>query len=308
MRQATKNTSESGNGPKGRFPKEGMREGPAKGAKFSEQEIAYLQRRYAELILAGKTDYAIAGFLAGEMKRPVGSMCGKIRSLVKNGELGKNPNKQSEFSEGEIKYIEKRRAELILKGKNDEQIGGVLAAEMKRSAGGMREKIRRLAEDGGFEENPNKQNGLGEKEVAKMKVRRAGLILEGKNDARISGILAEEIGRPAHSIRYQIIKLVESGGLGENPNNRRDFSEEEVACLKKRRVDLIPEGKNDAQIARVLAGEMDRSVGSIKQKIHKLVKIGELEGNPNKLGREFSEVELALQLSAAVDMYLGDSP
>jgi predicted transcriptional regulator len=82
--------------------------------------------------------------------------------------------------------------------------------------------------------------------------------------------------------------------LAEGPAKKQvymRFSESELSLLVKARNELAAKGKNDRQIARLLAQETGRNYGSVETKILRLVKDGVLEPNPNRKKR-FGEYEI----------------
>ena len=92
--------------------------------------------------------------------------------------------------------------------------------------------------------------------------------------------IGKKIGRSADSIRRKIRLLRRTGEIEENTNNRKDYSSEEIEFIKKRYLELIQEGLNDAEISKMICRELGRSAGSIGYKIRQL-----------KRKREFADAE-----------------
>jgi transposase len=167
-------------------------------------------------------------------------------------------------------------------GQQDRRISRILSEELQRSASSIDGKIRRLVRSGELLENPNKQQDFTPEEIATIKRRRNELMGEGQQDTQISRILSEELQRSAGSINSKIRQLVRSGELLKNPNKTQDFTTDEIETIKRRRNELMGKGETDNHISAVISKELKRSAGSINNKIHRLVKSGELPKNPNK--------------------------
>jgi hypothetical protein len=69
------------------------------------------------------------------------------------------------------------------------------------------------------------------------------------------------------------------------------FSPEDEAYIIKRRKELERQGMKDAQIARLMAGEMNRGFQSVESKLRNLTKAGKLPENRNKI-KSFSNGEI----------------
>ena len=57
---------------------------------------------------------------------------------------------------------------------------------------------------------------------------------------------------------------------------RKNFTQAEIDIIKRRRAELMTEGKQDMEISRILATELQRPTSSISAKIRQLVQSKEL--------------------------------
>gem|GEM_PF-871631 len=289
MRQLQKGTP--GKNPQGKFPKDVMAEGPVKKRllprPYTEQDIAYIKRRRAELIGGGKQDTEIGGILAGELGRTANAVTSKILRLVKQGRLDENPQTRKRFTDVEIDAIIQGRSELIKEGKTDAEISTSLAGGMDRTFGVIQNKIKDLVQSGELADNPNKKARVTDDEIKHIEKRRGELIAEGKADWAIGRALAGELGRPFDSVRTIIYFLVKKGKLRVNPNRQegKKYTEEEVELIMVRRAELAREGKKDKEISRIISKEMGRTPGTVRGKIKQMLGARKLSKNPNRRKR-----------------------
>jgi len=249
--------------------------------RYDNEELNLVRKKYAELIQEGLNDNQIAKIICKLVCRRFHSVLAKIREMRKKGELEENPNKRNrkEFSEEEIVLIKRKYTELVQEGLNDGQIARKISDELKREYPSLSEKIRKLRDGGTIGENPNKKKKTvtySDEEIVLIKRRYLKLVKKGLNDTQISREIGKELKRHFGSVRNKIRQLKESGGIRKNPNKQREFSEEEVEIIKRRYAELVQEGLNDKQIARIISEELEgRSVNSVKEKIRQMKMAGE---------------------------------
>jgi len=268
--------------------------------RFTKEQLSIIIRRRSELILEGLHDKEIARILAKEISRPVEAIYHRItvrrRRLVG---LEDNPNiRRPEFTPVEIDLLGRRRAELIQTGFTDAEIGRRLCGELKRPFSGIEAKIHSLVRSGRLATNPNKkdrnQGVRFDDEVTKLIIRRRDeLMLRGMTDKSIGLELSKQLSKSPRAVQSRIGRLIKGGRLRRNENSNPPFNETNIDNIKRRRSELIRTGLTDLGIARILAGELDRSLKSICSKISDLTAVGVLESNPNKRSSSpFSESEL----------------
>ena len=111
--------------------------------RFTEPEIAYIKKKYRELVTEGRNNWQIAREIANSMNRSTNSIFDKIRRLIKKGEIGKNPNQKemrergffSEMSDVElIEYAKKIITDNKISSRMelDEKDSGLYATLWKR--------------------------------------------------------------------------------------------------------------------------------------------------------------------------------
>jgi len=247
--------------------------------EFSEEEIELIKIKHAELVKKGLGKWQIAKKIGKELNRSVGAVEQKIRRMTEKREIRENPNKERNvLSSKDIEFIKRRFVELVQEGLNDNQIGDRIGRELRIDSLTISSRIRRMRRNGELNENPNKGMRRFEKdEVAFIKRKYSELVKKGLNEKQIAEKISEELGRNIGSVREKINKLKEKGEIKENARlGRRNFSKEEIELVKKRYSELIKKGFNDAEISRRIAGEITRSVGSVRMKINELKKAGEL--------------------------------
>ena len=282
MRQIHKHKEEAASGKKMREPlAEGIEQ---KGRPFTQTEIDYVISRRMGLEKEGMNEKWISEKIAGEIGRSAGSIRQMIGKLVHSRRLAENRNKLRWFSEQEIDLIIRRRIEFEEEGMNDNQIGKRIAEEMGRIASSVERKIWELVCSKRLPDNQNKQRFSGD-EIALMIERRAELEREGLNDGQIAKRIAEEIDGDAESIQAKILKLAREGRITHNKNKvwTKKFSEEEVALIIRKGVELEKEGMTGWYVAERIAEEVGRSTGSVSNKIRELIKSGRLAENKNGL-------------------------
>ena len=264
---------------------------------FTVPEISHIKKRHRELAAKGMNNRQIARHIANRLGRTLASAESKIIKLIKEGELGENPNQKKaaaakRFTESEIDYIKKRYRELAAKGKSNRQISDHIACSMRRNRDSVGGKIRELIKGGELDKNPNKRRvgatrRFTESDVDHIKKRYRELAAKGKSNIEIAREIADSMGRTVYSVNCKIRKLTKKGQLGGNPNQKKaaaakKFTESDIAYIKKRYRELAAEGKKTAEIAKEIASNLGRTMASIDQKARKLIKRGELEKNPNQ--------------------------
>jgi len=266
-----------------------------KGRRYTSDEVELIKRRYAELVEKELNDNQIAKKISKDLERSKNSILYKIRKMRENEEIGENSNNKKEYTEKEVKLIKRRYDELVREGLNDKEISKKIAKELGRSAGSVEQKIKSIREGREIGKNPNK--GLGyftADDIELIKRRYDELVREGLNDSRISKRIGEEIERSASSVEKKIENFRKDKAIRENPNNRKKYTKEEIQLIKRRYSELVQEGRNDNQIGKKIGNELDRSISSVKIKILKLKENKEIEENPNKGAKPFSEEEIQL--------------
>jgi hypothetical protein len=274
-------------------PKELMVEGVEgkrkRNNRFTSKEVDYIIRRRNELEAEGKKDGQIAKAIAQEIQRSQGSVSYKIRQLIKEEKLEKNSNKREcrNYTSEDEAYIIKRRRELEAKGKKDKQIARIIAKEKQWKTKSVSEKIRMLLKARKLKDNTNKKSNLTLIEDEYIIRRRNELATEGMNDGQIARIIAKGKNWRIRSVEYKIDRFIKKGKLKENKNRRvvKKFTSKHEKYLIKRRKDLEDEGKNDGQIARIIAKEKQWKLSSISNKIRLLIKTGKVRENRNKTKR-----------------------
>ena len=211
---------------------EPLTEGPQKkGTRrgFTDTEVAHIKKRWKEVAAEGRNNNEIAMEIAGSIGRTQSSVYCKIKRLISEGELEKNPNQRKSaavkrFTESEIDQIKKRYRELFAEGKNNWQISIDIGNSLGRISDSIGDKLRDLIKKGELEENPNQKRTyrkFTEAEIGFIKETRETLAAEGKLDKHIAGKLAEKLGRSVGSLITRIGRLVKDGELERNPNARR---------------------------------------------------------------------------------------
>jgi len=253
--------------------------GKKKRKKYTAGDIELIKRRYVELVEEGLNDTEIAKKIAEKLEgRGDKSVRGKMRKLRNSGEIRENPNKEcTDYTDQEIELIKRRYIELVKQGLNDRKITKKISEKLERTADSVENKIQKLRNSGEISENPNKGRiNFSEEELELIKRKYAGFVEKGLNDFQIAKEIAKELGRNIGSVDYRIRRMREDGELGVNPNKgTRHFSVEEIELIKRRYAELVKEGLNDAEIARRIGEELDRSAVSVEDKLRQLKKAGE---------------------------------
>jgi len=191
--------------------------------------------------------------------------------------------KRRKYSADELKLIKRRYFEFVKKGLNDAEISKRISEEITRSAGSVREKIKKMRENGEIERNPNKGNKrFSDEEIELIKKSYLKLIKEGLNDKRIAKKIGKELGRQASSVDKRIREIRKDGEIGENPNRgRKKFGDKEIELIKRRYIELVKEELNDREIARKIGKELGRSTRSVEGKIRRIRENKKIVENPN---------------------------
>lgn len=113
--------------------------------------------------------------------------------------------------------------------------------------------------------------------------RRGELMQEGLQDKTIARRIGQEMGIGWRKIHQLFMKLNGENKIPRNPNKRTTipFTKHDIATIRQRREELIEDGMNDAQLARIIAKEMERNPLSVDDKIRDLVKQERFVENPN---------------------------
>jgi hypothetical protein len=130
---------------------------------FSADEIAHIIKRHTELEAQGKSNNEISHIIGGELHRTGNSIYLKMRKLVWANHLKENRNKRAynDFTDDEVQYIKKRRAELVAQGHTDFAIARIITPEIKgrfklagRTLNSLALKIHWLVQKGLLPSNP----------------------------------------------------------------------------------------------------------------------------------------------------------
>ena len=265
-----------------------------KWSRYTADDIKLIKKRYYELVQEGLNDADISRRIGKELGRSAGSVEQKIKGIRKNWKVGENPNNQKEYTEEEVELIKRRYNELVGKGLNDAQIARRIIEGIDRSAASISQKLREMRESEEIGENPNNQKEYTEEEIKLIKRRYDELVREGFNDAQIARRIGKEIGRSRYSIASKIKKMREKGEIEKNPNNIKDFSEEEIKLIKRRYTELVEEGLEDFRIFKRISKEIGRNKHSVINKIRKMREKGEVEENPNKDRERYTNDKIEL--------------
>jgi len=261
---------------------------PNRPQSFTGEDIDKIAKRREELIADGKKDGEIARIVGEEIGRSWLSVKTKITKLTKEGIIPVNPNalEMRDFTDDEINWIIRRREELIAKGKKDGGMGDIICEEIGRSGGSIREKIKKLIKERNLPANSNKQRKktFTDEDIDWIIRRREELIAKGKKDSEIGKIIGEELGRNSGSVLNKVKELEDKEIVSVNPNKQKSiaFTDENIKIIIGRREELVAEGKNDAEIGRIIGEEIGMIGSSVSAKITKLEKEGILSENPNK--------------------------
>jgi len=250
---------------------------PNKGKEeFSGGKVKLIKKRYFELVKDGLNDTEISIRIEEEVGRTARSILGKIKHMRKNGEIEENPNNISYFSEKEIELIKRRYNELVGKGLIDAEIDKEICRELSRKFGSVGMKLKSLRKNGEIGRNPNTIR-YAQKEIKLIKRRYIELVKEGLNDLKIAKIIGNELRKDHLLISARISRMRKSGKLRSNPNNRKEYSDQDIELIKRRYLELVSQGlTNDSEIARRIGAELERKPRCVYDKINKLKKAGEL--------------------------------
>ena len=279
--------------------------------EFTAAEIRHIKKRYRELVSEGRNNMEIARGIGNEMGRKASSINCRIIHLIREGELGKNPNAAvaRRFTESEIAYIKKRYRELVSEGRNNMEIARGIADEMGRKVGGIEAKIKKLIREGNLAENPNAAvaRRFTESEIAYIKKRYGELVTEGRNNWQIAREIANSMNRSTNSIFDKIRRLIKRGEIGKNPNQkemreRGFFSEMSDVELIEYAKKIITDNKISSRM------ELDEKDSGLYATLWKR----------RLIDRVFSEIEpelaqsqheqLLSDIRECFDAYTGDAP
>jgi len=277
-----------------------LKQEPQTKGKLTDLENSIIAYERPKLIKTGLTDGEISKELEKKLPgRTVKPIYQQIRRLIRKGKLEENPNKVLGFTDNEKSIIASSRSELIKTGLTDRAIAIKLTKILsERTLKSINNYIIKSVRDKNLEENPNKVLGFTDNEKSIIASSRSELIKTGLTDWKIARQLSKELHRSFFSISHKIWDLVRSGELEANPNRitMRDFTEHELSLIKLKRASWIKDGLTDTEIATKLSKDIHRSTKSINNKILKLVRLGELDANPNKLPREDFTGEVLTQI------------
>jgi hypothetical protein len=261
--------------------------------KLSEIEIeTEIKRRRNALIGEGMTDRAISIIIAEDLGRRTNAVFYRILNLLRKGSIKRNTNKRvtRNYSDNDIEIIIRKRKKLISEGVADAEIARIISKVLKRSAGTVKLKIHNLIKSGKLPKNPNSPKWWTKAEEEKLIKERNRLLLEGLKDSQIAKKFADDFGLEKHSVDHKIYLLKKQKVLGENPNKRRNFSEQELELINRKRTEFISKGLCDNKIARELTRYVCRNNNVLYCKIRQLVKKGEFEENPHQQREMSAEV------------------
>jgi predicted transcriptional regulator len=203
--------------------------------------------------------------------------------------------KVKQYSAQETRYIRERRDVLIENGLTDNKIAKILEKEISHPGSSIESKIRDLVKEGRLQENPNKRvfARFSKKDIETIIRMRKELIAKGLSDVEIAKKIAEKIDRKELAVYSKIQNLRKIGELTSNPNQRRIMSKRNVQTLMERREQLILEGRNDKQISKVIAQEMDLPESVVYRKILLMIRKNKVKRNKNKKQvRRFTKKEI----------------
>lgn len=125
--------------------------------------------------------------------------------------------------------------------------------------------------------------------------KRIELCTAGLDDSKIAVEIAKCIERTTGSVATMIYRLVKTGRLSGNSNNKiiKDFSNGEIEHIKRKWPGLILKGFRTEQIAKKFGAELGRTTQSMRAKLKKMIMSGELQDNPNKK-EEYADKDLQL--------------
>ena len=270
---------------------------------YSVDEIELIKRRYSELVQEGLNDRQISNKICKELKRNALSVGEKMRRMREDNEIGENKNNQDKkrYTNVEIELIKRRYIELVREGLGIFQIAKKIGGELGRSANSVASRIKKMRENGELPENPNNRDkkDFSEDETELIKSRYVELIEEGLSYRQIGEKIAKELERSASSVVQKIRRMREDREIGENPNKyetKGKYTADEIKFIKKRYTELVQEGLNNEKIGKIIGKDLCRSSGSIKEKIRKMRKNGDILENPNKQKTKIKFTEYEIEL------------
>jgi len=203
--------------------------------------------------------------------------------------------RRTRFTGSQKESLKRQRKSLMAAGMTDSRIARILAPRFNTTKASLDDMFRRMISNGELEENPNKLVPLSESEMQRIRAMRERLMGEGLNDKGISKEVERKHGLEKSAVYHKIRQLVRQGELPPNPNKaiKMRFTAKDLMHLKRRREELMGEGKSDNAIGEIVAKELGRKVAPTRQKIRNMVNAGKLRRNPNHhLWRRFTKEEL----------------
>jgi hypothetical protein len=201
------------------------------------------------------------------------------------------------YTPDEIEHIKQLRERLMKKGMTDKAIAREAAAMLPgRSAGSIREKIRKMLNDNELEPNPNRPKQYEDAEARLILALREGFMREGMNDATVSEKISSLTGRTKKGVEHKIMMLVRRGEACENPHNRekKAVGDAEMEALAGIRQEGIANGLTDKEIAIQAAKILGRPIITLDTKLRKMVAAGLISENPSKRNRRiFNDDEVS---------------
>jgi hypothetical protein len=193
--------------------------------------------------------------------------------------LAEKKQEQRPYSVREIETVIKMRNEIACQGCADIVAAREIGRKIGRSADSVKNQIRKLIKKGKLVENPYKRGGkFTPEEVEKVAGRWEDLSSLHLTDDSKARVIAKESGKwDEDEVSGLTNQLKGIGILGENENK----GDEEMECIILRREELIPQGKDDREIAEGIARELGRRPETIGVLIFRIVKHGKCRENPN---------------------------
>ncbi len=208
--------------------------------------------------------------------------CRKPQKAKAGGPLVEHLAKKQEqrpYSARERERVAKTRNELACQGCTDMVASREIGKRMGRTAGSVKNQIRKLIKKGKLVENPYKRGGKFTPENVETVIRRyeelSSLHLTDDSKARV---IAKESGEWDEDEVFALIHQLRGIGLLGEDKGREN---EEIVYIILRREELIPQGKDDKEIAEQIARELRRRTETIRLLILRTVDVGGCRENPN---------------------------
>lgn len=168
-----------------------------------------------KLVSQGLADCEIAWELAEKTQKTRKTVLRKIRKLVGEEKMAKNPNRHLRLTPKDINEIIRRREELKAIGLSDAAIAKLLANESgKWDARKLENVLCQLRVEGMLEKNENSNT-----EAERIVLLREELMSEGKSDNEVAVRIAKKMKRRPETIRILMLRIIKRGKCRENPND-----------------------------------------------------------------------------------------